>query len=253
MFCLRFLSVVANIGVLFNSSWDLYRSVFPLITIIDPTSLRDMINSLINIFQHEGWLPDCRMSLCKGFTQGGSNADVLIGDAFLKNVTGINSNDAYAAVLQDAEVEPLDWSVEGRGGLTSWKTLGYIPADDFDPYGVGPQTRSISRTIEYAYNDFVIAEIAKGLGNDADYIKYIARSGNWHNVFLPNQTSNVNGVPTGFTGFLQARYSNGTWGSQNPAACSPLLDPDSCFLYPTGTVLETYEASIWLYTLYVHT
>lgn len=64
-------------------------------------------------------------------------------------------------MVSDAEDEPLNWSVEGRGGLNSWKNLHYIPTDDFDPYGFGPFTRSISRTVEYAYDDFCIAEMAK--------------------------------------------------------------------------------------------
>jgi putative alpha-1,2-mannosidase len=232
-----------------SSIWDLYRSVFPFFTILDPGVLSELINSLVDTYKHEGFLPDCRMSLCKGFTQGGSNADVLIGDAYVKNISGINWDDAYKAVVNDAEVEPPNWSVEGRGGLTSWKNLGYIPTDDFDPYGVGPHTRSISRTVEYAYNDFCIAEMADGLGHKSDYQKYIKRSGNWQNMFLADQTSTVNGQLTNFTGFLQPRYPNGTYGFQDPAFCSPLLEPDSCFLNPTGH--ETYEASIWLYTLYV--
>lgn len=89
------------------------------------------------------------MSLCKGFTQGGSNADVVIADAYVKKLTdGIDFDLAYEAVVKDAEVEPIDWSNEGRGGLTSWKTLGYIPAEDFDFVGFGTMTRSVSRTVE---------------------------------------------------------------------------------------------------------
>jgi putative alpha-1,2-mannosidase len=98
-----------------------------------------------------------------GLSQGGSNADVVIVDSYLKNITGVDWATAYDAIVKDAEVEPLNWGFEGRGGLTSWKLLNYIPTDDFDPYGVGPMTRSISRTVEYAYNDFCIAEMAKGL------------------------------------------------------------------------------------------
>jgi putative alpha-1,2-mannosidase len=73
------------------------------------------------------------MSLCKGFTQGGSNADVILADAFIKGLKeDINWETGYAAVVKDAEVEPYDWSNEGRGGLDSWKVLGYIPVQDFD-------------------------------------------------------------------------------------------------------------------------
>jgi putative alpha-1,2-mannosidase len=200
-----------------------------------------MVRSLVDIYRHEGYLPDCRMSLCKGFTQGGSNADVVIADAYVKNVTDIDWATAYEAVVNDAENEPLNWAVEGRGGLTSWKNLGYIPTDDFDPYGVGTLTRSISRTAEYAYNDFCIAEMAKGLGHDADYQKYIKRATNWQNMFKADQTSD------GFTGFLQPRYPNGTFGFQDPVFCSPLMNFTSCYLNPGGH--ETYEGSAWLYTL----
>lgn len=65
-----------------------------------------MVRSLIDIYRHEGKLPDCRMSFCKGYTQGGSNADVVIVDALLKNITkGVDWNLAYEAVISDAEGE----------------------------------------------------------------------------------------------------------------------------------------------------
>lgn len=93
----------------------------------------------------------------------------------------------YEAVVKDAEVEPLNWGVEGRGGLKSWKDKKYIPTDDYDPYGVGPFTRSISRTVEYAYNDFTIALIARALGNIADFEKYLERSTYWKNMYKADQ------------------------------------------------------------------
>ncbi|KUL89372.1 hypothetical protein ZTR_04466 [Talaromyces verruculosus] len=223
--------------------WDSYRAIHQLITLVDPLSQSRMIRSLIDIYRHEGYLPDCRMSLCKGFTQGGSNADVLIAEAYLKNITDIDWATAYEAVIKDAEVEPLNWAVEGRGGLTSWKNLGYLPTDDFDPYGQGPLTRSISRTVEYAYDDYCIALLAKALGKSDDYEKYIKRATNWHNMFDANTTS------LGYTGFLQVKYSNGTWGYQDPQFCTPLMNFTSCYLNPDGH--ETYEGSTWLYTFYV--
>lgn len=164
--------------------WDSFRSIHSLITIVDPGSQIRMLRSLIDIYRHEGWLPDCRMSLCKGFTQGGSNADVVLADAYLKigglaEEGGVDWATAYEAVRMDAEFEPGNWAVQGRGGLASWKALGYIPADDYDPYGVGPFTRSISRTVEYAYDDFCIAEMAERLGHTADAQTYFGRAENW--------------------------------------------------------------------------
>lgn len=205
-----------------------------------------MVRSLIDTYAHEGWLPDCRMSLSKGFTQGGSNADIVLVDAYVKNLTGIDWQHAYEAVTNDAENEPLDWSVEGRGGLMSWKRLNYIPALDYDYLGYGTNSRSISRTVEYAYNDFCIATLAKGLGNQADYTKYIQRSSNWKNLYDANQTSYINGTNTGFTGYFQPKYLNATFGYQDPILCSPL--DQFCSL--TDNPQETFESSIWEYQLY---
>ncbi|TEY82454.1 hypothetical protein BOTCAL_0029g00430 [Botryotinia calthae] len=238
--------------------WDSFRSIHPLLTLLDPYSQTQMVRSLIDVYRHEGKLPDCRMSLCKGFTQGGSNADIVLADSYVKNITqDVDWAVGYEAVVSDAEDEPADWSIEGRGGLTSWKNLGYIPTDDFDPYGVGPMTRSISRTVEYAYNDFCIAEIAQGLGQTGDVEKYLGRAENWKNMYKADQTSYVNGstdapdsiVDTGFTGFLQPRYLNGTFGYQDPTLCSPLYNFTSCYLNPNGH--ETYEGSSWMYTFFV--
>ena len=146
---------------------------------------------------------------------GGSNADVVLADAYLKNLTGgINYTDAYAAVLKDAEAEPYDWSNEGRGGLDSWHELNFIPVQDFDYKGFGTMTRSISRTLEYSYDDYCVSELAQKYGK-ADVAKYQARSGNWKNLFNADQTSYLyNGTYTGFTGFFQPKFLNKTWGYQ---------------------------------------
>ncbi|KAF7187126.1 putative secreted glycosidase [Pseudocercospora fuligena] len=234
--------------------WDSYRSIHSLITLLDPLHQIKMIRSLIDIYRHEGWLPDCRMSLCKGFTQGGSNADVVLADTYVKMKQlaadhGVDWTLGYEAVQKDAEAEPPIWSVEGRGGLHSWKNLNYVPTDDFDPYGVGPFSRSISRTVEYAYDDFCIAEMAHGEGNMADYEKYIDTSSYWKNMWKADQNSSINGTDTGFTGFLMPKFLNGTWGDQDPIFCSPLLNFTSCYLNPDGH--ETYEGSSWLYSFYV--
>lgn len=134
-------------------------------------------------------------------------------------------------------MEPPIWAVEGRGGLASWNKLKYIPADDFDPYGVGPFTRSISRTVEYAYNDFTIGLIAQALNKTADAESMFASSSNWINLYQADQTSFLNisqdDSPlqaSDFTGFLQPRYLNETFGYQDPSFCSLLNNFTSCYL-----------------------
>lgn len=212
-----------------------------------------MVRSLVDTYRHDGWLPDCRMSLCRGFTQGGSNADVVLADASIKGLRdGIDWNVGYEAVVKDAEVEPTSWCCYGRGGLDAWKNLGYIPVQDFDHKGFGTLTRSISRTLEYSYNDFTVAQIAKGLSNkNSDVEKYYNRSKSWSNLFRADQHSTLGGYDSGFTGFFQPRYSNLTWGSQDPLACSNIdQNPKRlCSLQPQAS--ETFESSIWEYSFFV--
>jgi predicted alpha-1,2-mannosidase len=230
----------------FYCLWDMWRVQLPFLSVIDPSMMSNMVRSLLDTYKHRGWLPDCIMSTCKGWTQGGSDADNVLVDAYVKNLTGIDWDLAYEAIVNDAENEPLEWSVEGRGGLASWKSLNYIPYLDFDAVGFGTNSRSISRTLEYSYNDFNLATLAKGMGKDT-YTKYLARSTNWQNLFKSDQTSSINGVNTNFTGFFQPKYQNGTWGYQDPIACSPLAD----FCSLTSNPSETFESSAWEYMFFV--
>lgn len=88
----------------FYCIWDSYRSIHPLITLVDPLSQTLMVRSLIDIYRFEGYLPDCRMDLSKGYTQGGSNADVVLADTFAKGFTNdIDWDTGYEAVLKDAQ------------------------------------------------------------------------------------------------------------------------------------------------------
>lgn len=109
-------------------------------------------------------------------------------------------------------------------------------------------TRSLSRTLEYSYNDFVIAQLASRLGGREDDVeKYTTRSGNWQNLFKEDQTSFLNGADTGFVGFFQPKYLNGTWGLQDPLKCSNIDTSGAiCSLQNTGA--ETFESSIWEYS-----
>ncbi|KAF2665775.1 alpha-1,2-mannosidase-like protein [Microthyrium microscopicum] len=237
----------------FYCLWDSFRSQIPFLILFDPVSVSRMIRSLIDTYVHDGWLPDCRMTFSRGYTQGGSNADVILADAYLKGISQyIDWNLGYKAVVKDAEEEPFDWCCHGRGGLDSWKTLGYIPVQDFDYKGFGTMTRSLSRTLEYAYNDFTISLMASKLGKTADTAVYVKRSQNWANLFNSSAVSNLyNGTSTGFTGFFQPKYLNKTWGYQNPLYCSR-LDPNPnsvCSLQNTAG--ETFESSIWEYGFYV--
>lgn len=111
----------------------------------------------------------------------------------------------------------------------SLKVYMYTRADgSFNPYH-----RSASRLLEYVYNDFSIALIARGLGRQDLYDQYTKASGDWVNLWNPNVTN------TGFSGFIQPRNANGSWfinpafdigGVFNPTHCSPVFGHDDCFL-----------------------
>ncbi|KAG5980120.1 hypothetical protein E4U55_004370 [Claviceps digitariae] len=232
----------------FYCIWDSFRAQHPLLTILDPKAQAQMVQSLLDMYKHEGWLPDCHMSMCQGWTQGGSNADVVLVDAYVKNLTSsIDWELALEAIVTDAEKEPLEWSRHGRGGLQSWRKYNYIPYLDYDPLGFGTNSRSVSRTLEYAYDDFCLATLAEGLGKSEMQQKYMQRSMNWQNLWKKDQRSMIKGKDTGFLGFFQPKYMNGTWGFQEPIACSSLAG----FCSLTSNPSETFEASIWQYLFYV--
>ncbi|KAH8658198.1 putative alpha-1,2-mannosidase family protein [Xylariales sp. PMI_506] len=236
----------------FYCLWDFFRSQLPFLTILDPAAVTEMIRSLIDTYRYEGWLPDCRMSFCQGYTQGGSNADNVLADAYLKGLTdGIDWATGYEAVLKDAESEPFSWATEGRGGINSWKSMGFIPVHDFDYIGYGLMTRSVSRSLEYAYNDFCIAQMAEGLGDEVGKAKYLDQSDNWKLLWNSEQVSYFwNGTNTGFVGFFQPRVLNGSWGYQDPLVCSNLDTSGSACSLQVNTG-ETFESSLWEYGFFV--
>lgn len=88
--------------------WDTYRTSMPLLTLIDEDKQRDMILSLLNIYKHDGYMPDARSGNWNGRTQGGSNAEIVIADAFVKGMKGIDYELALKAMIKDAEVPPTD-------------------------------------------------------------------------------------------------------------------------------------------------
>ncbi|KAM7207315.1 Glycosyl hydrolase family 92 domain containing protein [Naviculisporaceae sp. PSN 640] len=246
----------------FYCIWDSFRAQHPLLSIIDPTAQTEMVRALIDIYRFEGKLPDCRMSFSKGFSQGGSNADIVIADAYLKGLgrDSINWTTAYEAVVSDAEIEPPNWGLHGRGNLDSWHNKGYIPWNDDSPNqnGTGPASRTISRGVEYAYDDFCISVLAAKLNRpNSEINKYALRGSNWRNYWNPAQQDMFREQPmssTGeilqseFTGFMQPRSPDGSWRYQNTRTCSPIQSMHSCY-YDTG--LDTYEGSPWLYSFFV--
>ena len=191
--------------------WDTYRSSSPLITLIDPKREADIVNSLLNIYKREGYMPDARSGDCNGRTQGGSNAEVVIADAFVKGVEGIDYDFALKAMLKDAEVDPgADHEKHGRGGLHEYLKYGYLP------YGID---RAGTRTIEYAYDDYCIALVSKGLGRMDIYERYLKQSENWKHLWRSDyEWDDVKG-------YIMPKDAEGHWLDSVPWGHSKVFKP----------------------------
>lgn len=209
-------------------------------------------------------MPDARSSFWNGATQGGSNADNVLADAYVKGVRGgVNWSDGLGAMLADADVvppnnhdprDPSGSTAEGRGALPDWLEYGFITPS----YG-----RSVSRAVEYSVNDFAVYTVASGLGSDNATV-YLDRSRNWRNHWNPNATS------LGFSGFVMPRTTS-EFISQDPLSCGGCYWSDYCEFAPTPWFscqeerilegcLETgdanppadYEALPWEYSFNAH-
>ena len=177
--------------------WDTYRTSSPLLTLLWPERQVEIVNSLLNIYKREGYMPDARSGDCNGRTQGGSNAEVVIADAFVKDLGGIDYQLALEAMLKDGEQDPgADHEKHGRGGLNEYRRLGYVP------YGIA---RAGTRTVEYAYDDYCIAQVARGLGRNDVCDEYMQRSRNWRNLWRKDyEWDDVKG-------YIMPRDENGMW------------------------------------------
>jgi predicted alpha-1,2-mannosidase len=202
--------------------WDTYRSSSPLLTLISPDRQRDIIRSLIDIYRHTGYMPDARSGNDNGRTQGGSNANVVVADAWVKGLKGIDYQTAFAAMVHDAEVPPADAQKEGRGGLKDYNEKGYVTLAD---------ERSGSRTAEYSYDDFAISEVACGLGKMKEAALYSSRAHNFEHLWDKDMTAE------GFKGFMRPRNPDGSWAPP--------------YLVVRGTWPDFfYEGDIWTYSIY---
>ncbi|KIY66915.1 glycoside hydrolase family 92 protein [Cylindrobasidium torrendii FP15055 ss-10] len=231
-------------------NWDTYRTLFPLLSLHDPVNFASVVRGMIDIQRHEGWLPEGREMGTQLYIQGGSHGDPILADFFVKyqhyaEKLGVSADNLYAALLADAEDTPPNWNVQGRQA-DAWKEYGYIPSDT--TFRGGANTKQVSRSIEYAFNDFTISQVSKALGHSEDAVKYAARAQNylnsWNgNVSMPER-SNV-------TGFFQPKFMNGTWNYTDPRHCS-VNDPtkSTCFLNAIRRD-GFYETSPIVYSQYV--
>ena len=223
--------------------WDTYRTSIPMMTLLTPDKTVDFVRSMLSTYKHDKYMPDARSGNCNGRTQGGSNAEIVIVDSYLKGLEGIDWELALQASLKDADVPPGDTEeAEGRGGLREYNELGYIP------YGI---PRAGNRTVDYAYCDYAIYQLAKGLGKDDVAERFLRQSDNWKNLWRADYEYD------GVKGFIMPRSADGKWldkvnglyPSREEFEYTPVTN--EAWKYSSNWDAFFYEGTSWQYSLSV--
>lgn len=184
------------------SQWDTYRAVHPLFSILTPSRNGDMAHSLVLKGQQGGWLPIFPSWNSYTAAMIGDHCIAMIGDAIVKDAPGFDYEEAYTLMRKNAfEANPDSASYrdgKGRRAMESYLKYNYVPLED-QVTEAFHRREQVSRTLEYAYDDFVLAQVAKKLGKTDDYKALIKRAENYRNVIDPE------------TGYARGRHADGTW------------------------------------------
>ena len=167
-----------------NGFWDTYRTVWPLFALIQPKRYGEMVEGFLQGYREGGWLaqwasPGYRVSM------PGTHGDAIIADAVVKNIGGFDVNEAYAAMTKHANQKSTQ-NGAGRNRIEDYLKLGYVPG-------------SVSETLDFAYDDFCISQVAQKLGKTDDVQKYRARALNYRKIYDPS------------VGFMRAKDAQGNW------------------------------------------
>ena len=166
-------------GYMFGGTgfWDTFRALYPFLNLVYPSINKEMQEGLINDYKEGGWLPEWSSPGYANIMIGNNSASV-VADAYLKGLRGYDIDTLYQALIKDANNEgPMD--AVGRKGVSYYNDLGYVP------YDVGIKENA-ARTLEYAYDDFTIYQLAKALNRPRTEIDlYAKRSQNYRNLFDP--------------------------------------------------------------------
>lgn len=195
------------------SLWDVYRAQQPLVTLLRPDMSSQFVNSLIAAREASpfGILPIWAYQGMETWCMVGYHAVPVIADAYVKGIRGFDADKALEAMVASATYGPY-------GGLDDYMKLGYVPIDR--------QPEAASKTVEYAFDDWSLARMAKAMGKDDVAATFMKRAGNWKNSFDTR------------TGFLRARKSDGAF--REP------FDPSSAAYGSDYT-----EGNAWQYSWYV--
>ncbi|QJD98142.1 glycoside hydrolase family 92 protein [Mucilaginibacter robiniae] len=189
------------------SLWDTFRAEHPLFTLIDRKRTLDFIKTFLAMYDQGGLLPIWPLATTETYCMIGNHAIPVIVDAYAKGIRDFDAEKALTAMKAAVN--------RNQFGLESYRKNGAVLADD--------EHESVSKTLEYAYDDWCIAQMAKMLNKSQDYTTYIQRAQYWKNVFNPQN------------GFMQARV-NGGWYTP---------------FEPTEVNNNYTEGNSWQYTFFI--
>lgn len=193
------------------SLWDTYRAEHPLLTYTDPERVNDMVKSLIAFYQQHGRLPVWNLYGRETNMMIGYHAVAVIADAYLKDIGDFDARLALEACVSTADDDRYR-------GIGYYKTLGYVPYNIDDPYN--SDNWSLSKTLEYAYDDYCIARMAEKMGEHAIAERFDRRAKNYRNLYNPA------------TGFMQPRDDKGTFITPfDPEEYTPHITESNAWQY----------------------
>jgi predicted alpha-1,2-mannosidase len=173
-----------------NGFWDTHRTVYPLLALIDPQGYGEIVDGFLQAYRQTGWLPkwaspgfrDCMIS---------THIDAVISEAVMRGIPGFDHEEAYQAIRRNAFDHSKEPTKYGRVGLEPYDRLGYVPAD--------VASFSVSRTLDFAYCDWCVAQMASRLGHQQDATYLLSRSKNYRNLW--NSPQNL----------MRPKLKNGAW------------------------------------------
>ena len=165
------------------SLWDTFRAENPLLTLLEPEKVSDIVNSMLMYYQVHKSLPVWTLYGNETNTMTGNHAIPVIAEAYFKGIKGFDAEQAFEAMKNT--------QMRDERGLKFLKEYGYIPYDKID--------ESVTFNLEYAYNDWCVAQMAKALGHDKDYEYFAERSRSYEKLYDPE------------TGFMRGKSSAGAW------------------------------------------
>lgn len=176
-------SITKNKQYTVFSLWDTYRAAHPLFTITQKKRVGHMIHSMLKHYDAYGLLPVWELAGNETNCMIGNHAVSVIAEAYLKGIRGFDAEKAYEAMTKTMSAD--------RAGLKAFRDYRYIPYD--------MENESVSKTLEYAYDYWCVAQMAKALNKEDDYLRYLEYSRYFSNIFDSS------------TGFMRGKSAAGEW------------------------------------------